>query len=186
MFITYVVLNNMVSLFMLQLFRGINYCHSRNILHRDIKPQNLLINETTKELKVADFGLSRAFGLPISCYSSDVITLWYRPPELLLGATFYTTSVDIWSAGCVFAELSNTGCPLLPGTDVDGQLKITFRLLLGVGLWPTEDSWPGVTKLPEYDKRIKEATKSSSSHVDPKSPLTSIKQAVPNLPSCGR
>ena len=176
----------MFSLFMLQLFRGINYCHSRNILHRDIKPQNILINETTKELKIADFGLSRAFGLPISCYSSDVITLWYRPPELLLGATFYTTSVDIWSAGCVFAELSNTGCPLLPGTDVDGQLKITFRLLLGVGLWPTEDSWPGVTKLPEYDKRIKEATKSSSSHVDPKSPLTSIKQAVPNLPSCGR
>ena len=59
---------------MLQLWRGLNYCHSRNILHRDIKPQNLLVNETTKQLKIADFGLARGFGLPVACYSSDVIT----------------------------------------------------------------------------------------------------------------
>ena len=171
---------------MLQLFRGLHYCHSRNVLHRDLKPQNILINEKTQELKIADFGLARAFSVPCSCYSADVITLWYRPPELLLGANFYTTSIDTWSAGCIFAELSNTGCPLLPGSDVDSQLKITFRLLLGVGLWPTEDSWPGITALPEYEIRIKKATKSLSSHIDPKSPLTSIKQAVPNLSSCGR
>ena len=171
---------------MLQLFRGLQYCHSRNILHRDIKPQNLLVNETTKQLKIGDFGLARTFGLPVPCYSSDVITLWYRPPELLLGATFYTSSIDIWSAGCIFAELSNRGCPLLPGSDIDSQLKITFRLLLGVGLWPTEDSWPGISKLPDYKKRFKKATKSPSSHIDPKSPLTSFKQAVPNLSSCGR
>ena len=94
---------------MLQLFRGLDYCHSRNVLHRDIKPQNLLINEITKELKIADFGLARSVSLSVPCYSTEVITLWYRPPEILLGADFYTTSVDIWSAGCIFAELSNTG-----------------------------------------------------------------------------
>ena len=172
---------------MVQLFRGLQYCHSRNILHRDLKPQNLLINDTTKELKITDFGLARGVGLhPIPSYSSDVVTLWYRSPELLLGANFYTNSVDVWSAGCIFAELSNTGCPLLPGSDVDSQLKITFRLLLGVGLWPTEDSWPGISKLPQYYKRRKKAAKCPSSHMDPKSPLTSIKHAVPNLSSCGR
>ena len=170
---------------MLQLFRGLNYCHSLNILHRDIKPQNLLINERTNELKIIDFGLARATSLPISCYASEVITLWYRPPELLLGADCYTSSVDVWSTGCIFAELSNTGSPLLPGSDIDSQLKITFRLLLGVGLWPTEESWPGISKLPDFQERLKKASKSLSS-IDAKSPLTSIKQAVPNLSSCGR
>ena len=171
---------------MFQLFSGLSYCHSQNILHRDIKPQNILINETTNELKITDFGLARAVSLPIPCYASEAVTLWYRPPELLLGANCYTTSVDVWSAGCIFAELSNSGSPLLPGSDIDSQLKITFRLLLGVGLWPTEQSWPGITNLPDYFERLRKASKSSPSHIDPKSPLTSIKQAVPNLSSCGR
>ena len=85
-----------------QLLRGLSYCHSRNILHRDLKPQNLLINKSG-ELKLADFGLARAFGIPVRCYSAEVVTLWYRPPDVLFGAKLYTTSIDMWSAGCIFA-----------------------------------------------------------------------------------
>ena len=88
------------------MLRGLSYCHSRNILHRDLKPQNLLINKSG-ELKLADFGLARAFGIPVRCYSAEVVTLWYRPPDVLFGAKLYTTSIDMWSAGCIFAgELS--------------------------------------------------------------------------------
>ena len=75
-----------------QLLKGLSYCHSRNILHRDLKPQNLLINRTG-ELKLADFGLARAFGIPVRCYSAEVVTLWYRPPDVLFGAKLYTTSI---------------------------------------------------------------------------------------------
>ncbi|TFJ96668.1 electron transfer flavoprotein subunit beta [Platysternon megacephalum] len=98
------------------------------------------------ELKLADFGLARAFGIPVRCYSAEVVTLWYRPPDVLFGAKLYSTSIDMWSAGCIFAELANAGRPLFPGNDVDDQLKRIFRLL-GT---PTEEQWPAMTKLPDY------------------------------------
>ncbi|XP_027562406.1 cyclin-dependent-like kinase 5 isoform X2 [Neopelma chrysocephalum] len=79
------------------------------------------------ELKLADFGLARAFGIPVRCYSAEVVTLWYRPPDVLFGAKLYSTSIDMWSAGCIFAELANAGRPLFPGNDVDDQLKRIFR-----------------------------------------------------------
>nr|XP_020655839.1 cyclin-dependent-like kinase 5 [Pogona vitticeps] len=134
-----------VKSFMYQLLKGLGFCHSRNVLHRDLKPQNLLINRNG-ELKLADFGLARAFGIPVRCYSAEVVTLWYRPPDVLFGAKLYSTSIDMWSAGCIFAELANAGRPLFPGNDVDDQLKRIFRLL-GT---PTEEQWPGMTKLPDY------------------------------------
>ncbi|NXW09403.1 CDK5 kinase, partial [Fregetta grallaria] len=112
--------------FMYQLLKGLAFCHSRNVLHRDLKPQNLLINRNG-ELKLADFGLARAFGIPVRCYSAEVVTLWYRPPDVLFGAKLYSTSIDMWSAGCIFAELANAGRPLFPGNDVDDQLKRIFR-----------------------------------------------------------
>ncbi|XP_032875462.1 cyclin-dependent-like kinase 5 isoform X1 [Amblyraja radiata] len=134
-----------VKSFMYQLLKGLAFCHSRNVLHRDLKPQNLLINRNG-ELKLADFGLARAFGIPVRCYSAEVVTLWYRPPDVLFGAKLYSTSIDMWSAGCIFAELANAGRPLFPGNDVDDQLKRIFRLL-GT---PTEEQWPSMTKLPDY------------------------------------
>ena len=119
--------------------------YSRNVLHRDLKPQNLLINKNG-ELKLADFGLARAFGIPVRCFSAEVVTLWYRPPDVLFGAKLYTTSIDCWSAGCIFAELANAGRPLFPGSDVDDQLKRIFKLL-GT---PTEENWSGVSQLPDF------------------------------------
>uniref|UniRef100_A0A8C3HDV2 Cell division protein kinase 5 n=1 Tax=Chrysemys picta bellii TaxID=8478 RepID=A0A8C3HDV2_CHRPI len=108
----------------------------------DLDPENV----KNGELKLADFGLARAFGIPVRCYSAEVVTLWYRPPDVLFGAKLYSTSIDMWSAGCIFAELANAGRPLFPGNDVDDQLKRIFRLL-GT---PTEEQWPAMTKLPDY------------------------------------
>ncbi|XP_034475868.1 cyclin-dependent kinase 5 homolog [Drosophila innubila] len=155
--------------FMLQLLRGLAFCHSHNVLHRDLKPQNLLINKNG-ELKLADFGLARAFGIPVKCYSAEVVTLWYRPPDVLFGAKLYTTSIDMWSAGCILAELADAGRPLFPGSDVIDQLLKIFRVL-GT---PTEDSWPGVSHLSDYVA------------LPSFPPITSWSQLVPRLNSKGR
>lgn len=96
-----------------QLFKGIEACHVKKILHRDLKPQNLLISNN-KVLKLADFGLARASGIPVKSYTHEVVTLWYRPPDVLLGSQKYSTEIDIWSVGCIFAELVNLK-PLFAG-----------------------------------------------------------------------
>ncbi|KAJ5122758.1 hypothetical protein N7526_009695 [Penicillium atrosanguineum] len=114
------------------------------ILHRDLKPQNLLIDREGN-LKLGDFGLARAFGVPLRTYTHEVVTLWYRSPEILLGGRQYSTGVDMWSVGAIFAEMC-TRKPLFPGdSEIDEIFKI-FRLL-GT---PDEESWPGVTTLPDY------------------------------------
>eukprot|EP01047_Picozoa_sp_COSAG01_P046711 COSAG01_NODE_4407_length_5056_cov_4.859794_6_plen_113_part_00 len=82
---------------MFQLLAGLNFCHARRILHRDLKPQNLLIDRSGA-LKLADFGLARAFGIPVRTYTHEVVTLWYRAPEILLGQQQYSTPVDMWCA----------------------------------------------------------------------------------------
>ncbi|CAM0140778.1 unnamed protein product [Umbelopsis sp. WA50703] len=133
-----------VQSFMHQLISGLNYCHSHRILHRDLKPQNLLIDRTGK-LTIADLGLSRAFGIPMRTYTHEVITLWYRAPEILLGSKHYSTSVDMWSVGCIFAEMV-TLRPLFPG---DSQIDELFRIFRILGT-PTEEHWNGVTSLPDY------------------------------------
>ena len=113
--------------FLYQLIRGVAFCHQHRVLHRDLKPQNLLINREG-ELKLADFGLARAFGIPVRSYTHEVVTLWYRAPDVLMGSRRYSTPVDIWSIGCIFAEMSN-GRPLFPGTSESHQLSLIFRAL---------------------------------------------------------
>merc|ERR1719265_2076606 len=127
-----------------QLLRGIAYCHQHRVLHRDLKPQNLLINREGA-LKLADFGLARAFGIPVRSYTHEVVTLWYRAPDVLMGSRKYSTPVDIWSVGCIFAEMVS-GRPLFPGnTDAD-QLQRIFKAL-GT---PNEAMWPTITELPDW------------------------------------
>jgi serine/threonine protein kinase len=86
--------------------KGIAYCHNNKVLHRDMKPQNLLICGK-KILKLADFGLARASGIPVKNYTSEVVTLWYRPPDVLLGNQTYNNTIDMWSIGCIMAEMIN-------------------------------------------------------------------------------
>ncbi|KAA8912589.1 hypothetical protein TRICI_003427 [Trichomonascus ciferrii] len=133
-----------VKVFMYQLLNGIMFCHENRVLHRDLKPQNLLINNKG-QLKLADFGLARAFGIPVNTFSNEVVTLWYRAPDVLLGSRTYSTSIDLWSAGCILAEMF-TGRPLFPGTSSDDQLQKIFKLM-GT---PNERTWPGISSLPGY------------------------------------
>jgi serine/threonine protein kinase len=133
-----------VKAFVLQLIRGMHFCHRRRILHRDLKPQNLLI-DAHDVMKMADFGLARAFSVPMRTYTHEVVTLWYRAPEILLGNKHYSPAVDMWSIGCIFAELVMKE-PLFAGdSEIDELFKI-FRIL-GT---PSEATWPGVSELPDY------------------------------------
>jgi serine/threonine protein kinase len=99
---------------MSQVLQALLHCHQKRIMHRDLKPSNLLIGEDNKTIKLADFGLARTFGLPLKTYTHEVVTLWYRAPEILLGAKVYSTAIDMWSLGCIFYELVHN-VPLFQG-----------------------------------------------------------------------
>jgi len=152
-----------VKSFLLQLLQGIAFCHSHRVLHRDLKPQNLLISNSGK-IKLADFGLARAFGVPVRLYTHEVVTLWYRAPEILLGTRYYSTAVDIWSIGCIFVEMI-TRKALFQG---DSEIDQLFRIFRTLGT-PDEQIWPGVTTLPDFKSSF------------PKWPPTDLVRLIPSL-----
>ncbi|KAJ4820677.1 Protein kinase superfamily protein [Rhynchospora pubera] len=151
-----------IKCYMQQLLRGLEHCHSRGVLHRDIKGSNLLI-DNKGVLKIADFGLASFFDpAQKNPLTSRVVTLWYRPPELLLGATSYSVAVDLWSTGCILAELY-AGKPIMPGRTEVEQLHKIFKLCGS----PSEEYWTK-SKLPHatifkpqqpYQRRVAETFK---------------------------
>mmetsp|Transcript_28633 Transcript_28633/g.77131 ORF Transcript_28633/g.77131 Transcript_28633/m.77131 type:complete len:431 (+) Transcript_28633:38-1330(+) len=141
-----------IKCYMQQLLEGMNYCHQEGVLHRDIKSANLLVN-SRGELKIGDFGLARKFDrTKDQALTNRCITLWYRPPELLLGATRYGPEVDVWSIGCVFGEILLRG-PLLNGRDEADQFDRICKLC-GT---PDAENWPACVKLPDYDRMVTHA-----------------------------
>ncbi|XP_953202.1 serine/threonine protein kinase, putative [Theileria annulata] len=125
-----------------QLLDGINYLHQNWVMHRDLKTTNILYNNSGL-VKICDFGMARKFGVPIRKYTHNVVTHWYRAPELFLGEPYYTEKTDVWSIGCIFAELILSR-PLFMGTNDADTLDKIFRLCGS----PNEENWPGFSKLP--------------------------------------
>jgi len=135
-----------VKQLMHQLMSAVEHMHKHWYVHRDLKTSNLLYSNTGR-LAVCDFGLARKYGSPLAPYTFEVVTLRYRPPELLLGQRQYSTPLDIWSCACILAEML-TSKPLFPGEGEVDQMSKIFRLLGA----PTEDKWPGVSTLPNFSK----------------------------------
>uniref|UniRef100_A0A8B9LM71 cyclin-dependent kinase n=1 Tax=Astyanax mexicanus TaxID=7994 RepID=A0A8B9LM71_ASTMX len=135
-----------VKTLMIQLLRGVRHLHDNWILHRDLKTSNLLLSHKGI-LKIGDFGLAREYGSPLKPYTPVVVTLWYRSPDLLLGAKEYSTAVDMWSVGCIFGELL-TQKPLFPGKSEIDQINKIFKDLGS----PSEKIWPGYNELPAVKK----------------------------------
>ncbi|XP_078716027.1 cyclin-dependent kinase 1-like [Lampetra fluviatilis] len=134
----------LIQSYLHQILQAVVFCHSRRVLHRDLKPQNLLIDRHG-HIKLADFGLARAFGVPVRVYTHEVVTLWYRAPEVLLGTPRYSTPVDMWSVGTILAEMVNKR-PLFHG---DSEIDQLFRIFRILGT-PTTEVWPDVVTLPDY------------------------------------
>jgi cyclin-dependent kinase 12/13 len=134
-----------------QLLSGCHYMHTNKVIHRDLKASNLLVNRQG-ELKIADWGLARSWNSEMKRLTNKVITLWYRPPELLLGCVDYTTQIDMWSVGCIIAEMFRRS-GFLKGANEATQLDLIFRTCGH----PTKENWPDIDKQCRLWKRFEPA-----------------------------
>jgi len=156
-----------VKSFVYQMLQGTSYCHAMRVIHRDLKPANLLLDEKGT-LKLADFGLARTFGVPLRTFTHEVVTLWYRAPEILLGTKLYSLGVDMWAIGCIFAEMVLQG----PLFNKYTELGMLFQIFQTLGT-PTEEMWPGVSQLQDFKQTF------------PKWPAKSFNTIFPNLDPAG-
>ncbi|XP_020800658.1 cyclin-dependent kinase 10 [Drosophila serrata] len=155
----------------LQVLNALKYLHDRYVIHRDLKVSNLLMTDKGC-IKVADFGLARMFSNPPKPMTPQMVTLWYRAPELLLGCRTHTTAVDMWAFGCILGELL-LGKPLLPGNSEIGQLNMIIDLLGA----PSESIWPGFSDMPA----LQNFTLSQQPYNNLKTKFHSIRQSGRNL-----
>jgi len=167
-----------------QLISGMAYCHSHRTLHRDLKPANILLTDDCC-LKIADFGLARTFNVPIKAYTHEVVTLWYRPPEILLGSKKYNCASDMWSIGCIVGELMHgPGTALFQGNSEIGTI---FQIFKALGT-PTEDTWPGCTRremLPDFCNRFPRFAGTGVAALSPQAKVsTGLRDLVMELLSC--
>ncbi|CAL6063074.1 Kinase [Hexamita inflata] len=159
-----------VKWFLGQLLQGLSYIHNRRVLHRDLKPQNLLVTDQEKpDLKIADFGLARGAGIPVRSYTHEVVTLWYRCPAVLLGCRKYGASIDIWSVGCIFYEMA-TGKALFPAKNEKEELLKIFKTF-GT---PNDATWRDFRSLPQWSDDF------------PVYPGTPIAELLPEMDEKGR
>ncbi len=151
-----------VKYYFKQIMQGLRHCHECGIIHRDIKPSNVLINYSG-EVKLCDFGLAFENNSTHSSTTKTnrVVTSWYRPPEILLGQTKYSYSIDIWSASCVFIEMLTMVSPFQGQTELD-----LFRQICNLCGIPNQSNWPNVDKLPWYQPMIQHLKKSKPSSKD--------------------
>ena len=138
-----------LKLILFQIIRGVDFLHSKKILHRDLKPANILIDPNTLTTKIADFGLSRLYSFPVRPYTKEVLTLWYRAPELMLGFNNYSCDLDMWSIGCIIAEVFLKS-PIFMG---DSEIDQLFRIFKVLGT-PTEETLPGYSTFPDFNKNF--------------------------------
>lgn len=131
-----------VKSIMKELVQGVDYLHQHRIMHRDLKPENILLSKTGTDIKIADFGLSRTIHNPLRPYSREILSLWYRSPELCMGYKNYSIGVDTWAVGCIFFELI-TGNPLFKAKS-DTEMLFKIFELFGT---PTAETWDWITKL---------------------------------------
>lgn len=133
-----------IKSYIIQTLQGLEYLHMNWILHRDLKPNNLLVN-SNGVLKIGDFGLAKLYGSPNRINTHQVVTRWYRAPELLFGAKQYSVCIDMWAVGCILAELL-LRVPFLPGESDLDQLTKIFQVFGN----PTEENWPGLNTLSDF------------------------------------
>jgi serine/threonine protein kinase len=139
-----------------QISSGISFLHANGIIHRDLKPQNILVKRSTSvengmnvEIKIGDFGLARTYTPKLGTYTKEVMTLWYRCPELLLGGKIYGPSGDCWSLGCLIGEMGS-GIAMFSG---ESEVAVMFRIFKTLGT-PNDDCWPGVATLSNFSSRF--------------------------------
>jgi serine/threonine protein kinase len=135
---------SLVKSFMRQMLSGVGFCHENRVLHRDLKPQNILL-DSNFNIKIADFGLARTFSVLHPTYTNEVVTLWYRSPEILMGSSEYSTALDVWSIGCTFAEMMK----LIPMFGGDCEIDQLYKIFRHCGT-PTEQDWPNFTKYKNF------------------------------------